>query len=114
MGLTAPVILRALIWRTIGPAAAVSVCATTVEDGEVAVLAWEAGAAATVEPIVCGMISIALIWGFSALGTKVILMTPSVASTLTVSTYARKGPPALAHRSKSLNSCPWTLNENTR
>jgi len=49
-----------------------------------------------------GRISMPLISGFSTPLAKVILNVPSVTSTLTVSTYARKAPPAFTNTSKSL------------
>ena len=61
-----------------------------------------------------GSISMALISGFSTLLVNLMSSLPLVTSTLTVSTYALSGPPAFTYTSKSLNSWPPTLKENTR
>src|SRR5438874_11805277 len=107
MGLTLPVTLLASICRTMGPMGVVG--AAVVSAKAVDAMAAGAGVAARASPSACGMISIALICGFSTFGMKLTLILPSVTSTGTVSTYAFKGPPALTQTSKSLNSLPWTL-----
>src|SRR5271165_4803759 len=117
MGLTLPLTVLASILRTVGPdrTGADGVGWGAAGVGAAAALACEAPGVTTLgADIPSGMISIALICGFSTFGVKTTLILPSVALTLTVSTYARIGPPALTQTSKSLKSCPWTLKENTR